>query len=139
MSMRKSMIGACAAVLALTQLHALARVARSLGFGTAAAAGAGGSFSHPAGRAWPAAGERHAMKGAKVYADNCAACHGEKLQGQSTAGIGGDKLIGGRGTLASRRRSRRSRATGRTPRRCSTTSSARCRSPPRIAQRRASL
>jgi len=28
-------------------------------------------------------------------------CHGDKLQGIPTAGIGGDKLIGGRGTLAS--------------------------------------
>ena len=31
----------------------------------------------------------------------CALCHGDKLQGNPTAGIGGDKLIGGRGTLTS--------------------------------------
>jgi cytochrome c len=29
------------------------------------------------------------------------ACHGQNLQGISTPGIGGDRLIGGRGTLAS--------------------------------------
>ncbi len=40
-------------------------------------------------------------EGQKVYAETCAACHGDKLQGIPTAGIGGDKLIGGRGTLAS--------------------------------------
>ena len=40
-------------------------------------------------------------RGEKVYADSCAVCHGDKLQGNPTAGIGGDKLIGGRGTLAS--------------------------------------
>src|SRR3954447_24057317 len=39
--------------------------------------------------------------GQKVYADSCAVCHGDKLQGIPTAGIGGDKLIGGGGTLAS--------------------------------------
>src|SRR5437879_3236938 len=39
--------------------------------------------------------------GQKVYADSCAVCHGDKLQGIPTAGIGGDKLIGGRGTLTS--------------------------------------
>jgi S-disulfanyl-L-cysteine oxidoreductase SoxD len=40
-------------------------------------------------------------EGRKVYVETCAACHGDKLEGIPTAGIGGDKLIGGRGTLAS--------------------------------------
>src|SRR5689334_9911332 len=48
----------------------------------------------PMGRGTYAAGE-------KIYAESCAVCHGDKLQGIPTAGIGGDKLIGGRGTLAS--------------------------------------
>jgi S-disulfanyl-L-cysteine oxidoreductase SoxD len=39
--------------------------------------------------------------GQKVYAETCAVCHGDKLQGIPAAGIGGDRLIGGRGTLAS--------------------------------------
>ena len=41
-------------------------------------------------------------KGAQIYAEHCAACHGEKLEGNPAKGIGGDKLIGGRGTLASK-------------------------------------
>jgi S-disulfanyl-L-cysteine oxidoreductase SoxD len=46
-------------------------------------------------------GSGNATAGAKVYADNCAACHGDKLQGNPAKGIGGDRLLGGRGTLAS--------------------------------------
>jgi S-disulfanyl-L-cysteine oxidoreductase SoxD len=38
--------------------------------------------------------------GAKIYANNCAACHGDKGQGNPAKGIGGDRLLGGRGTLA---------------------------------------
>ncbi len=48
----------------------------------------------PPGSGTPTAGE-------KVYADNCAACHGDKGQGNPAKGIGGDRLLGGRGTLAS--------------------------------------
>ncbi len=40
-------------------------------------------------------------EGKQVYTENCAACHGEKLEGNPQKGIGGDKLIGGRGSLAS--------------------------------------
>jgi S-disulfanyl-L-cysteine oxidoreductase SoxD len=39
--------------------------------------------------------------GAKIFADACAACHGDKGQGNPAKGIGGDRLLGGRGTLAS--------------------------------------
>jgi cytochrome c len=45
----------------------------------------------PPGRGTPATG-------AAVYAQNCAACHGETLLGQKS--IGAPALIGGRGTLA---------------------------------------
>jgi mono/diheme cytochrome c family protein len=55
---------------------------------------------HPDGRGLPP-GRGSAAAGQKVYADYCAACHGDKLQGIPTAGIGGDKLIGGRATLTS--------------------------------------
>jgi len=41
-------------------------------------------------------------RGATVYADKCAACHGKQLEGNPAKGIGGDKLLGGRGTLASK-------------------------------------
>ncbi len=53
----------------------------------------------PDGRGLPA-GSGSANAGAKVYAENCAACHGDRLQGNAEKGIGGDRLIGGRGTLA---------------------------------------
>ena len=38
----------------------------------------------------------------EVFANNCAACHGDKLQGNPAKGIGGDRLLGGRGSLASK-------------------------------------
>jgi cytochrome c len=46
-------------------------------------------------------GSGTAALGAKVFADSCAACHGDKGQGNPAKGIGGDRLLGGRGTLAS--------------------------------------
>jgi S-disulfanyl-L-cysteine oxidoreductase SoxD len=47
-------------------------------------------------------GSGNAAKGAKLYAENCAACHGDRLEGNPAKGIGGDKLIGGRGSLATK-------------------------------------
>ena len=59
-------------------------------------------FSIPAdGRGLPA-GSGTAAAGAKVYAEQCVACHGEKLEGNPAKGIGGDRLIGGRGSLATK-------------------------------------
>lgn len=55
----------------------------------------------PDGRGLPPGGGDAAM-GAKVYAQSCAACHGDRLEGNLTTGVGGDKLIGGRGTLATK-------------------------------------
>jgi mono/diheme cytochrome c family protein len=52
----------------------------------------------PDGRGLPA-GKGTYADGQRLYAETCAACHGDKLQGIPTDGIGGDKLIGGRGTL----------------------------------------
>ena len=58
-------------------------------------------FAIPAdGRGLPP-GSGDAARGAKVYADRCEACHGAQLEGNPAKGIGGDRLIGGRGTLAS--------------------------------------
>lgn len=54
----------------------------------------------PSGRGLPA-GSGTGEAGAQVFADNCAACHGEDLAGIPDPGIGGDRLIGGRGSLAS--------------------------------------
>ncbi len=59
-------------------------------------------FSYPADGGGLPPGSGTAAQGAKVYAENCAACHGDKLEGNPTKGIGGDKLIGGRGTLATK-------------------------------------
>lgn len=56
---------------------------------------------HPDGRGLPP-GSGTVQTGAKVYTENCAACHGDKLQGIPDPGIGGDRLIGGRGSLASK-------------------------------------
>ena len=55
----------------------------------------------PDGRGLPA-GSGNATAGAKVYADTCAACHGDKMQGNPAKGIGGDRLTGGRGSLATK-------------------------------------
>lgn len=56
---------------------------------------------HPDGRGLPP-GSGTAQAGAKVYAESCVACHGDKLQGIPDPGIGGDRLIGGRDSLASK-------------------------------------
>jgi len=72
------------------------------GFGTDAAPQELANFYSitPDGQGLPP-GSGNATAGAKVYIDNCAACHGDKLQGNPAKGIGGDRLIGGRGSLAS--------------------------------------
>jgi S-disulfanyl-L-cysteine oxidoreductase SoxD len=44
-------------------------------------------------------GSGDVARGKEVFAEKCAACHGENLQG--VKGTGGVALIGGRGTLAS--------------------------------------
>ncbi|TAL81194.1 MAG: cytochrome c [Beijerinckiaceae bacterium] len=46
------------------------------------------------------AGSGTPSEGRVVFMDNCAICHGDKLQGNPKPGFGGDRLIGGRGTLA---------------------------------------
>ena len=51
----------------------------------------------PDGRGLPP-GSGTATAGAKVFAESCAACHGDKLQGNPEKGIGGDRLLGGRDT-----------------------------------------
>jgi len=55
----------------------------------------------PDGRGLPP-GSGNATAGAKVFAESCAACHGDKLQGNPEKGIGGDRLLGGRDTLATK-------------------------------------
>src|SRR4029078_6439938 len=81
---------------------ASAQVAR-YGFGTPATPDELAKyFSIPAdGRGLPS-GSGNAKKGAELYALACAACHGEKRGGHTAKGIGGDKLLGGRGSLATK-------------------------------------
>jgi cytochrome c len=54
----------------------------------------------PSGKGLPP-GHGSAREGAAVFQEHCAACHGEKLQGNMAPGIGADRLVGGRGSLAS--------------------------------------
>lgn len=54
----------------------------------------------PDGRGLPA-GSGTPDEGRVVYTQTCAVCHGDKLEGNPKPGFGGDRLIGGRGTLAS--------------------------------------
>lgn len=91
-------------LLAVSAGSALAQsVNGPFGFGAAATnAELAKYFSIPPdGRGLPA-GSGNANAGAKVYAENCAACHGDRLQGNAEKGIGGDRLIGGRGSLATK-------------------------------------
>ncbi len=92
----------CFAVLALAP-NANAQAQTHFGFGSPASPEELAKFFAiaPDGKGLPP-GSGNATKGTKVYADNCAACHGEHLEGNPAKGIGGDKLIGGRGTLATK-------------------------------------
>jgi cytochrome c len=53
----------------------------------------------PSGRGLPS-GHGSAREGAMIFQEHCAACHGDKLQGNMAPGIGADRLTGGRGSLA---------------------------------------
>lgn len=75
--------------------------AGSYGFGTPATEAEIAAIdidAMPDGRGLPPGSGTHAA-GKDVYAANCVACHGEKLEG--VKGTGGAALIGGRGTIAS--------------------------------------
>jgi cytochrome c len=90
----------CVAALSLTSE---VRAQTRFGFGAPATQQDLASFfSIPADGTGLPPGSGTAAQGAKVYAETCAVCHGDKLQGNPAKGVGGDKLIGGRGTLASK-------------------------------------
>jgi S-disulfanyl-L-cysteine oxidoreductase SoxD len=104
MSLHKILLGACCVCLALAECPALSQMQDvRYGFGSPAAEDELARFTAipPDGRGLPSGGG-DAKQGAKVYAENCAACHGDHLEGNPAKGIGGDKLIGGRGTLDSK-------------------------------------
>jgi S-disulfanyl-L-cysteine oxidoreductase SoxD len=102
MSTRDLIIGTAALCLtAACVLPARAQVQTHYGFGTTAMpADLAKYFAIPPDGAGLPPGSGTAAEGAKVYAENCSACHGVHLEGNPAKGIGGDKLIGGRGTLA---------------------------------------
>src|ERR1700754_1132069 len=82
---------------------AFAQQPAHFGFGTPVTSqDLAGYFSIPPdGRGLPP-GSGTAAVGAKIFAENCAVCHGDKLQGIPQPGLGGDRLVGGRGSLASK-------------------------------------
>ena len=102
MSMRDTYLGAVCLGMALAPLGAFthAQEQKHYGFGTPASQDELAKLAaiQPDGHGLPP-GSGDAAKGAKVFAANCAACHGDHLEGNPAKGIGGDKLIGGRGTL----------------------------------------
>ena len=83
------------AALLLAASAAFAAERNTFGFGTTPTEAELGAFVSPLpdGRGMPQ-GSGSVLEGKSVYQQQCASCHGEKLQG----GIG-DRLIGGRGTL----------------------------------------
>jgi S-disulfanyl-L-cysteine oxidoreductase SoxD len=103
MSMHDSVIAAACACLAAiaTAPASHAQAQTHYGFGvTLSPQDSAKFFSIPASGAGLPPGSGTAEEGAKVFAESCSACHGDHLEGNPAKGIGGDKLIGGRGTLA---------------------------------------
>jgi cytochrome c len=106
MSMRDALILSAATALLALGLGTGASLAQQgyggpYGFGTTAGEqeiAAVDIDAMPDGRGLPPGSGTYAQ-GAEVYAVQCAACHGEQLEG--IPDLGGDKLIGGRGSLAS--------------------------------------
>jgi mono/diheme cytochrome c family protein len=97
-------LGAACLALALAPLPALSQSPGDMkfGFGTPVTdAELGKYFSIPASGKGLPPGSGTPEQGRVVFQTNCALCHGDKLQGNPKPGFGGDKLIGGRGSLAS--------------------------------------
>jgi S-disulfanyl-L-cysteine oxidoreductase SoxD len=105
MSMRKICLAACAVALAVVPFTAAAQLGNQqhFGFGTPIKPDELSEYFGipPSGQGLPL-GSGIAAQGAEVYAQSCVACHGEHLEGVPQPGLGGDKLIGGRGSLVSK-------------------------------------
>jgi cytochrome c len=108
MSMRNPAIRAAGAFAILVASAACATASAQtqadlkLGLGTPLGAQdlAGYFAIRPDGQGLPP-GKGTVAQGRIVFQENCAACHGERLEGNLTPGLGGDRLIGGRGSLTS--------------------------------------
>ena len=90
---------ACLAGAAVTLMATSPAVAQKFNFGTTPTAEEIAAIdidAMPDGRGLPP-GSGSAVQGEKIYAEKCAACHGDKLQG--VAITGGAALIGGRGSI----------------------------------------
>jgi mono/diheme cytochrome c family protein len=95
-------------ILAVAALSGSAALAQSggyplqYGFGTTPSAEELVKFSAipPDGTGLPR-GKGSYAEGQNIFTETCAACHGQKLEGILQPRYQGDKLIGGRGTLAS--------------------------------------
>jgi cytochrome c5 len=102
MCTHKFALAAAGVLFALSVDAAFGQSQTRYGFGTAAdPQELARYFSIPADGAGLPPGSGSSAAGAKVFADNCSPCHGDKGQGNPAKGIGGDRLLGGRGTLAS--------------------------------------
>ncbi len=103
MSMRNIFLGVLCVTIAALGSSVRAQEQAHYGFGAPASPDELARFVSvsPDGRGLPA-GSGDAAKGEQVFASTCAACHGEHLEGNPAKGIGGDKLIGGRGSLATK-------------------------------------
>jgi cytochrome c len=96
---RHSKLAACITLVSLTGPAAAGNAA--IGMGTPLTpADLAGVFAIPPSGAGLPAGRGSVSQGAAVYAQKCAACHGENLQG--TKASAAPALIGGRGTLTTK-------------------------------------
>ena len=97
MSITLKKLGAMALLIASSGVFAMDK-GSSYGFGSTPSQAELSQFTSPLpdGRGLPP-GQGSVALGKAIYANQCLACHGQKLEG----GIG-NKLIGGRGTLANR-------------------------------------
>jgi cytochrome c len=105
--MHRTLLSAVALVASIGSGTTLAQAQQGYGgpydFGTTPSAGEIAAIdidAMPDGRGLPS-GSGTYQKGREVFMAQCASCHGEDLQGIPEVGIGGDRLIGGRGSLAS--------------------------------------
>lgn len=99
---RSCLVGAFAGLAVIALTYTASR-ADTYGFGvtpTAAEVAAVDIDVRPDGKGLPA-GRGTAAKGKTIYAAQCAACHGDKMQGVKAAG--GAALVGGRGSLTTKK------------------------------------
>ena len=100
MCTRSIIFGAAAALFLLFPGPSRSQAVEHYGFGSPASPEDLSKYFaiQPDGHGLPP-GSGTAQTGAQLFAERCTACHGEHLEGNPTRGIGGNKLLGGRGTI----------------------------------------